>query len=134
MKRLILSIIAGLLTTIILSIVVDHLLHTKGIYPPYGEPMFDTGLVLLAFTYRALFAIAGAFITAIAAKEKANKAVLILGITGSVLWLAGAIAFWNFTPSWYNIAGVVLGIPFTLIAGKLYELRKQKAIRYTGAF
>jgi uncharacterized BrkB/YihY/UPF0761 family membrane protein len=102
MKRLVLSIIAGLLITIILSSSVDHIFHTTGIYPPYGQPMFDTGLVLLAFIYRALFAILGAYVTATIAKEKAKKAVLIIGIIGSVLWLAGAIAFWNYIPAWYN--------------------------------
>lgn len=134
MKRLVLSIVAGLLTNIILSSAVDHIFHTAGVYPPYGQPMFDTGLILLAFVYRALFVIVGAYITAAIAKDKATKAVLILGIIGSVLWLAGAIAFWNYAPAWYNIAGIILGIPFTLTGGKLYELRKQKAIRYNGSF
>lgn len=123
MKRLILSIMAGLLTTAVLSTATDHFFHKTGIYPPYGQPFFDTNLVLLAFTYRALFAIFGAYLTAMLAKDQAKKAVLFLGAIGATLWLIGAIAMWEYAPVWYNIGGVMLTIPFTLMGGTLYELR-----------
>ena len=126
MKRLTLSIMVGLLTSIVLATVTDHIFHTTGIYPPYGEPFSGHGLALLAFTYRAWFAIFGAYITAMLAKDKAKKAVWILGGIGSVLWLVGAIMMWEYAPAWYNIGGALLGIPFALIGGKLYELRVRK--------
>ena len=123
MKRLFLSILAGLLANIILATAADHILHVTNVYPPYGQPMFNTGLVLLAFTYRALFIILCAYLTALIAKDKAGKALWILGIIGSVLWLIGAISFWNYAPAWYNIGGVVLGVPLTLLGGALYKFR-----------
>lgn len=66
----------------------------------------------MAFAYRAVFAILGAYVTAIIAREQAKKAVLIVGTVGSILWLIGAIAMWNYAPAWYNIAGIITGIPF----------------------
>jgi hypothetical protein len=127
MGRLILSILAGFLFTAILSTAIDHVFHITGVYPPYGEPMRDSGLLLIAFTYRAILAVAGSYLTASIAKEKAMKAVLILGTIGSLLWLAGAIAMWEFAAPWYNVLGVLTGVPFSLLGGKLYEKRAQAA-------
>jgi hypothetical protein len=77
----------------------------------------------MAFAYRAVFAIFGSWLTAELAREQANKAVWIVGIIGSLLWLAGAIAMWEYGPAWYSIIGVVTGIPFALIGGKLHQIR-----------
>jgi hypothetical protein len=126
MKRLILSILAGLLTTALLSTVTDHIFHLTGTYPPYDQPMFDTGLLLMAFTYRAVYGIFGAFLTAILAREQASKAVFILGIIGTLLWVAGTIAMWEYAAPWYNIGGILTAIPFCLVGGKLYTLRARQ--------
>jgi hypothetical protein len=121
MGRLILSILAGFVITAILSLAVDHVFHMTNVYPPYGEAMLDTGLLLLAFSYRAVFNVFGAYVTASIARDKAMTAVWIMGIVGSLLWLAGALANWELAAPWYNILGVVTGIPFSLAGGKLYQ-------------
>lgn len=126
MKRLILSILAGFFTSGILASAVDHVFHTTGVYPPYGVPNYNNAAMLLAFSYRVLFGILGAYITTALAREQANKAVLILGTIGSVLWLAGAIAMWNYAPAWYNVIGIVTGIPIALIGKRLYQRRVQR--------
>ena len=126
MKRLILSILAGFLASGILASAVDHVFHTTGVYPPYGEPNYNNSSMLLAFSYRVLFGVFGAYITSALAREQAHKAVLILGAIGSVLWLAGAIAMWNYAPAWYNIIGVITGIPITLIGKRMYEAKAQR--------
>ena len=130
MMRFILSIIAGLFISAILATVTDHVFHITNIYPPYGEPFLDHGLLLLAFTYRALFCLLAAYITAIIAREKAMRAVVVLGVIGSLLWLAGTIATWDQAQPWYNVAGVITGVPFTWLAGKLYQ-HKRKQLRTT---
>jgi hypothetical protein len=127
MKRIILSIIAGFFVTALLSTAVDHVFHVTGIYPPYGVPFFDTGLLLLAFSYRAVFAVLGSYVTALLAKDQAMKAVLILGSIGSVIWLAGAIVMWEYASPWYNILGILTGVPLSLMGGKLYQARVQQA-------
>lgn len=128
MKRLILSIVAGFLFTAIITTVVDHIFHVTKVYPPYGESYKDTGLYILASIYRAIFAITGAYITAWIAKDKAKKAVLILGIIGTLAWLAGLIKFWDFAPAWYNIGGLLLAIPYALTGLYFYNMRIYRRI------
>ncbi len=124
MGRMIGAIIAGFIVCSILSMAMDHVFHITNIYPPYGQPMLNHGLLLLAFTYRIFFEVLGAYLTAvIAGVQKAMRAVLILGIIGSILWLLGAIAMREFAQPWYNILGVILGTPSALIGGKLYMAR-----------
>jgi hypothetical protein len=126
MLRLILSIIAGLLISAILATVTDHIMHVTGVYPPYGQIYYDTDLFLLASAYRAIYAILGAYVTAVIARKKSRKAVLILGITGAVLAIAGLIAMWGMGPVWYPVSLAVLAIPFTLLGEKLYLLGKMR--------
>jgi hypothetical protein len=126
MLRLILSIIAGLLISAILATVTDHIMHVTGVYPPYGQIYYDTDLFLLASAYRAIYAILGAYVTAVIARKKSRKAVLILGITGAALAIAGLIAMWGMGPAWYPVSLAVLAIPFTLLGEKLYLLGKTR--------
>lgn len=80
----------------------------------------------MAFTYRALFAITGAYITASIAKDKAKKAVYFLGVLGTIAWLAGLLRFWDLAPAWYNIGGLLLAIPYALIGYSLYNRNHYK--------
>jgi len=121
MMRLALSIITGILVGGGLATAVDHIFHMANVYPPYGEPMLNTSLLLLAFSYRAVFTVFAGYLTAMLARDKAGKAVLILGIINSVAWLAGTIALWEFAEPWYNIAGIVTALPLCLLGGKLYR-------------
>jgi hypothetical protein len=80
--------------------------------------------MLIAFIYRVAFSILGAYITAALAREQAHKAVLILGGIGSLLWLVGAIAMWNHAPAWYNLIGIVTGVPIALIGKGIYKAKQ----------
>jgi len=123
MGRIILSVIAGFIVAAVLSSGADFAFESAGIFPPIGQPFFDNGLLAIAFLYRAVFSILGAYVTALIAKDNAQKAVLIIGILGSILWLIGGIVMWEYGPAWYNIGGAITGVPFSLIALKLYERR-----------
>ena len=41
--RSILAVLAGLVFIFVLSLGIDQLFHVLGVYPPWGEPMNDTG-------------------------------------------------------------------------------------------
>ena len=129
MKRLALAIAAAVLINFILAILIDHVFHSTGVYPPYGEPFFDTKLLLLALSYRVIITIFAAYITAMIAKDKANRALWISGILGTILWLAGTIAMREMGPLWYGLVGAVTALPLVLLGGKLYERRTNKAAR-----
>ncbi len=127
MVRLILSILAGFVVTAALSTGADMILEHAGIFPQPGEPFFDTGLVLLASAYRAVFQVFGAFVAAMVARDKAWKAVWIIGILGTIAWLLGTFLKPQAGPLWYGLLGAALSLPTTLTGGKLYEIRAKKS-------
>ncbi|MFA6469327.1 MAG: hypothetical protein WCW35_10555 [Bacteroidota bacterium] len=128
MKRLILAIVAAILINGILATAIDHVFHTTGIYPPYGEPMHEFPMLLLAYSYRALITIFAAYITAMIAKEKAKTAIYFTGILGTLLWLAGSIAMWDAAAAWYNIIGILTALPLAITGWKLFERKSQQVI------
>ena len=121
------AVVAGLLFIIIVTTLVDVVLHAAGVYPPMTQPISD-GLAVLATVYRVVISIAGAWITARLAPQNPMKHALILGVVGVVLGLVGVVATWDLElgPRWYPIALVVLAIPQCWVGGKLYEMQSGK--------
>ena len=117
------AVAAGVLVIIVVTTLVDTVLHVTGIYPPMGQPMNDT-LALLATSYRIVISIGGAWLTARLAPDNPMKHALILGVVGTVLGLVGVVATWNMGlgPRWYAIALAVLAIPQCWAGGKLYDV------------
>ncbi len=128
MKRSIWAVVAGVIFIMIISTLVDIVLHAVGVYPPWDQPIGD-GLALLATSYRIVISVAGAWLTARLAPDKPMKHALILGVVGTVLGIAGVVATWNaeLGPRWYPIALAVLAIPQCWVGGKIYEMQSRKA-------
>ena len=126
MLRLVLSILAGFVVTTILSVGTDSVFESAGVLPPFGQPLMDTGLLLLATTYRAIFQVIGSYVASLIARERANAAVWTLGILGAVAWLAGGLTMKGYAPLWYSVLGALLSLPTTLLGGKLYAMKTGK--------
>jgi hypothetical protein len=128
-KRGILAIVAGVVAVIVVTTLVDILLHVAGVYPAWGVPLTDR-LALLATGYRIPLSIAGAYLTARLAPEKPLYYAMILGGLGTVLGLVGVLATWNqnLGPRWYPIALAALSIPQCWIGGKLYQARRLRSV------
>jgi hypothetical protein len=126
-KTSILAVLAGVLFIIVITTLVDIVLHTIGVYPPMNQPI-DDALALLATAYRLVISVAGAWLTARLAPSKPMKHAAILGVVGTVLGLVGVVATWNMGlgPRWYAIALAVLAIPQCWAGGKLYEMTTGK--------
>ena len=118
--RLIFSVIAGIFTAMCLSVVTHEILYLAGIFPPLGKPMFDTGVLWISLIYHSLYAVAGAYVTAAIAEEKARKAAFILGSKEAIMWLLGTLLLWHHAAPWYNATKALLGIPLALFGGELY--------------
>lgn len=118
------AVIAGVLTIIIVTTLVDIGLHVAKVYPPMDQPINDT-LALLASSYRLIISIAGAYLTARLAPDRPMYHALLLGGVGTVLGLIGVVATWNLGlgPRWYPISLAVLAIPQCWAGGWLYERR-----------
>lgn len=117
------SILLGLVTVIVPSLGTDQVLHLLEVYPPWGQPMHDTGLLLLALGYRCVYTVLGCYLTARFAPHSPMRHALILGGIGFVLAILGAIgaATMEMGPNWYPIALVVTALPCAWIGGKLYR-------------
>lgn len=114
---------AGVLFIIVVTTLVDIVLHATNVFPPMDQPI-DDALALLATAYRIIISIGGAWLTARLAPDKPMKHAMILGCVGVVLGLVGVVATWNLGlgPRWYSIALAVLAIPQCWAGGKIFEM------------
>ena len=126
-KKSIWAVVAGVLVIIIVTTLVDIVLHTVGVFPPIDEPINDA-LALLATSYRIVIGVGGAWLTARLAPDKPMKHAMILGFVGVVLGLVGVVATWTkgLGPRWYPISLAVLAIPQCWAGGRIYEMRSSK--------
>jgi hypothetical protein len=125
------SILAGLVTVVALSLGADEVLHLLKVYPPWGEPMYQPGLNLLALSYRAVFTVIGGYVTAKLATHSPMRYVAIatgIGLVLGVLGVVAAISVGGLGPIWYPIAIAVTGPPCTLLGGALYVRRSAAPI------
>jgi hypothetical protein len=121
------AVVAGVLVVIVVTTVVDIVLHIAGVFPPIDQPIGNR-LSLLALSYRIVISIGAAWLTARLAPANPMKHAMILGYAGVVLGLVGVIATWNLSlgPRWYPISLAVLAIPQSWAGGKIYEMRSAR--------
>ncbi|MGH7386480.1 MAG: hypothetical protein ACREKG_14975 [Candidatus Rokuibacteriota bacterium] len=124
------AVLLGFITVVALSLGTDQVLHSLQVYPPWGQPMYDPGLNLLALSYRIVYAVIGSYIAARFAPHAPMRHALILGVIGFVLSLLGALAAITMVdvgPSWYPIALVLTALPCAWLGGALYRGRGPEA-------
>ena len=111
----------GFISVAVLSLATDQVLHVLEVYPPWGQPMWETSLNLLALSYRILYTVLGGYITAMLAPRSPMRHVAVLGIIGFITASAGAVAAMNLNlgPNWYPIALAVTGFPCVWLGGVL---------------
>jgi ABC-type branched-subunit amino acid transport system permease subunit len=119
------AVFLGFITVVVLSLGTDQVLHVLQVYPPWGQPMHDPGLNLLALSYRIVYTVLGGYITARLAPHAPLGHALVLGAVGFAAGLAGAIATipMHLGPAWYPIALVVTALPCAWLGGTLYLRR-----------
>ena len=119
------AVFLGFLTVFVLSLGTDQVLHVLNVYPPWGQPMYDTGLYILALAYRTVYTVTGGYVTAKLAPHSPMRHVWILAIIGFVVAIAGAIATipMKLGPAWYPIVLALLALPSVWLGGVLYLRR-----------
>ena len=128
-KRSVGALTAGFVAVVVLSLVTDEILHLLHVYQPWGEPMYEPGLNVLAFTYRSIFTVAGMYLTARLAPRAPMRHVFIVGALGTAIGAAGAFATvpMHLGPAWYPILLAVAPLPLAWLAGTLYLARHPEA-------
>jgi hypothetical protein len=104
----------------------DAVMHATGVFLPAGNPMFDTGQLLIASIYRGIYSIIGCYIAARLAPRNPMRHALVLGGIGVLLSTAGAIAMWDYGPAWYPLSLIALSLPYAWLGGKLFVRKTQK--------
>ena len=113
------AVVAGVLFTIVVTTLVDILLHLVHVFPPMGQPL-DDRLSAIALSYRLPITIAGAYLTAKLAPANPMKHAMILGVVGTALGGLGVVATMgkDLGPAWYPVS--VVAIPLCWVGGRLY--------------
>jgi hypothetical protein len=132
MARSILAIVAGFFFIGLLSFGADALMSSlmPGAYGAGGVPQ-DTGVMLLAMGYVAVFAITGCYLAARLAPSHPMRHALILGVLGLMVNAIGAVTMWSVLPAWFHIASLVLVMPYAWIGGRLREMELARGTRAT---
>jgi hypothetical protein len=121
-----LAVVVGFSSVAVLSLATDELLHIVKVYPPWGEPMHDPGLNLLALSYRLLYTVLGGYLTASLAPNAPMRHVVVVGVAGFIAGSAGAVAAISMAdlgPDWYPIALAVTAFPCVWLGGVLHRIR-----------
>jgi hypothetical protein len=124
-KQSIWAVVAGILFVIVVTTLVDILLHAAGVFPPLDTPI-DDRQSLIATSYRFVIGIAAGYLTAKLAPSNPMKHAMILGIIGTVLGTLGVVASWGskLGPAWYPIAVAALAIPQSWLGVTFFKMKK----------
>ena len=120
------AILAGFVAVVALSVGTDQIFHMLNIYPPFGEPMWEPKLNLLALSYRCVYGALGSYIAARLAPRRPMKHAMILAGIGFVLSIVGTIGSVVMKvqgPLWYPISIAVTALPFGWLGGWLASRR-----------
>ena len=111
------AVVAGVIVVVVLSTLVDMVMHVTGIIP--DGPMWNPWHNALALAYRCAIAVAAGWVTARIAARSSIGHSIALGVVGSALGVLGVIATWNlnYGPHWYPIALAVTALPCCWLGG-----------------
>jgi hypothetical protein len=125
--RSVTAVLLGFVAVVVLSLGTDQVLHVLQVYPPWGQPMYDPGLNLLALSYRIVYTVVGSYITARFAPHSPMRHVWVLGVIGFAVGTAGAIAAipLHLGPAWYPIALALTALPCAWLGGVMYRRSRE---------
>jgi hypothetical protein len=87
LARSIAAVVAGFVAVVVLSLATDQVMHVVNVYPPWGQPMRDPGLLLLALGYRSIYNVVGGFLAArLAPGEPMRHAIALASSDPSWAW------------------------------------------------
>lgn len=114
------AVLAGFIFIGITHTSIDAILESAGVLPK-GNLFVSTWLILFVIGYRAIFSLAGCYLTAWLAPNYQMRHSIALGVLGAVLSSIGAITMGNLGPAWYAWTLAVIAIPIGWLGGKLYS-------------
>lgn len=121
-KRSVLAVLVGFVVVIALSLGTDQVLHVLNVYPPWGQPMHDPKLNLLALSYRLVFNTFGSYLMARLAPRNPMKHVWVGAGIGFVMSMLGVVAGMtqDLGPMWYPVLLAISAFPTAWLGGRLF--------------
>jgi hypothetical protein len=115
------AILAGMIFIVVSHTATDFVLESLGIFPPWGQGLHITWMVVTATVYRSILTVVGGYLTAALAPNPRMRYVMILGLIGFAICTFGAIVTIPMAlgPAWYPIALVILSLPCVWLGGRL---------------
>ncbi|MBI3476077.1 MAG: hypothetical protein HY010_10120 [Acidobacteria bacterium] len=123
------AVVLGAVVPIALALGTDQLLRVLHIFPKLADPMPQSGLNLLALTYRTLYGVLGAYLTARVAPRNPMRHALILGTLGFIVNVVGVVVTLplHLGPAWYPIGLAVTALPTAWLGGFLFRGGQKKS-------
>jgi hypothetical protein len=121
------AVLAGVVAVLVLSVGTDTVFHMLKVYPPFGEPMWDPKLNLLALSYRCVYGVLGSYIAGRLAPRRPMKHAMIVAGIGFVLSVVGITFYFvkNIPgPAWLPIALVATALPGGWLGGLLASRKR----------
>ncbi|TGG91699.1 hypothetical protein E4656_14990 [Natronospirillum operosum] len=119
------AVVGGLLVTAIPATLIDILLESTGVFPPPDQGLHVTWMIVVALFYRTLFMVAGAYLTALIARQKPMLHCLILGTIGMLITLIGMSVMIDRAPLWFPVTLMLLIYPSVWLGGVLADRRRK---------
>ncbi len=124
MKNILKSIgacVVGIFVGVVLSLGTDAILEYNGILP-HDNLWVSAWLIIFVLFYRVVYNVIGSYIVARLAPSNPMKHVIVVGILGTLVTIAGGIATadMNLGPAWYCWTLAILTLPSSWLGGKLY--------------
>ena len=118
-----LAVIAGLAANVVLAMAADQVAYGTGLFPKPPAVTYETVPYVVATAYRAVFGVAGAWLTARLAPSQPMRHALTLGGIGILLSSAGAVASvtMDLGPLWYPLALVAVTLPCAWLGARLAQ-------------
>jgi hypothetical protein len=126
--RSVAAIVVAVIANAGFSLATDQLFHVLGVYPAWGQPMYEPGLNALALGYRIIFGVVAGVVVARLAPRAPMHHAAILGVIGAILATLGAVAAltqYDFGPAWYPIALALVAYPTVWIGAAWHERRRR---------
>lgn len=122
--RSVAALLVGIAIVFALSAGTDLLLEHLNIFPAVSQRQFAVWMLLVALSYRCLFAIAAGYITATIAAKKRMRHVTILGYIALIVSIVGVITNWDKPNQWYAVAVAITCLPCIWLGGKIKKTLK----------
>ena len=122
--RSVVAVTAAIVANVVLSVGTDQVFHVLGVYPPWGQPMYDASLNLLALGYRIVFGVTAGYVVARLAPRAPMRHAAVLGAIALALSTLGAMASvtqYDLGPAWYPITLAITAFPCVWLGATLHR-------------